>query len=895
MSERRNGNCFRDGKNCKIQDESASKRCQNVLFLDGSLKNRTIVRVLQDIPLKRKLTAIIMIASTVALALISPAYVYYEWSSLRQAMVKDLATLADVIGPRSSASLAFRNQDDASEQLDSLKFKKYVMAAALYNPDGTLLASYRSPLSPHEALPTHPQPDGPPKFQSNRLAVYRAVYQGDDFVGTLYLDSGLDELHKQTISCIGAIVLFVVASSLVTWFMSSLLQRVITRPIFDLAETARAVTAEKNYSVRVARHGRDELGQLVDGFNDMLGEIQDRDSKLQQAHDELEARVAERTQKLRDEITERQRAEAQLQQQFVRISLLNQITQAICDRQDTDSILHVVLHQLEEHMGIDLGIMALFDAGTKSLNVSALCVKNSQLAKKFDLREGGVVPLRDTDFQLCEDGKTVYISDTLKWKAPFVERLAVMGWRSVAAVPLMVEDKLFGMLIAARLKPEGFSSGDSEFLRMLSEHVALAAHQARLHTDLAKAYNDLRATQATVLQQERLKALGQMASGIAHDVNNALSPVIGFADLILKGKYELTADVRKYLGHIRTAGEDIAHIVARLREFYRTREVNEALQQLNLNTLVEQVVDMTRPRWRDIPQSNGITIEVQTQLVTDMPRLAGIESEIREAITNLVLNAVDAMPSGGKITIRTNVIRSDGGDSGSKHPVKALVEISDTGTGMSEETRKRCLEPFFSTKGKRGTGLGLAMSYGVMERHEGSIEIESELGKGTTFRLVFPVRARSCEPAPEKEANAKVQPMQILCIDDESLLRELLKEILERDGHQVVLTDNGQAGLDEFREATQRNEPFDLVITDLGMPYLDGRQVAKTIKSESPRTPVVMLTGWGAFMKEDGSGPTEVDGILSKPPRSRELREMLRRLNPANNGNGNGVHQAVSA
>jgi signal transduction histidine kinase/ActR/RegA family two-component response regulator/HAMP domain-containing protein len=848
---------------------------------------------LRDIPIKRKLTAIIMIASTVALALISPLYVYYEWSTLRQTMVKDLATLADVIGNRSSAELAFNDEREAQEELNTLGFKKYIMGAALYDSNGQLLAAYRSPLSPQEILPAHPQADGPPQFQSDRLAVYRAVYQKGEFVGTLYLDSGLQELHDQTMSCIGAIVLFVVASSLVTLFLSSLLQRVVTRPIFDLAETARAVTAEKNYTVRVARHGRDELGQLVDGFNEMLEEIQDRDSKLQQAHDELEERVAERTRNLRDEIAERMGAESQLQQQLVRISLLNQITQAISDRQDTESILHVVLQQLEEHMGIDLGMVALFDAGTRGLNIAALSIQNSLLAKKFDLWEGSVVTLRDTDFQLCEEGKTIYISDTLKWQSPFVERLAVTGWRSTVAVPLMVEDKLFGILVAARLKTDGFSSGDSEFLRMLSEHVALAAHQARLHSDLEKAYNELRQTQATVLQQERLKALGQMASGIAHDVNNALSPVIGFADLILKGKYELTPDVRKYMGHIRTAGEDIAHIVARLREFYRTREVNEALQPLNLNTLVEQVVDMTRPRWRDIPQSNGITIEVQTCLAADMPRLAGIESEIREAITNLVLNAVDAMPEGGKITINTHVIRSDGGDSGSKHPVKATVGIADTGMGMSEETRKRCLEPFFSTKGKRGTGLGLAMSYGVMERHQGSIEIESELGKGTTFRLVFPVRAHTREAAPEKDTNAKAPPMQILCIDDESLLRELLKEILERDGHQVVLTDNGQSGLDEFRVASERNRPFDLVITDLGMPYLDGRQVAKTIKSESPNTPIVMLTGWGAFMKEDGSGPTEVDGILSKPPRSRELRDMLRRLNPANNGNG--VHHAVSA
>lgn len=865
--------------------------------LRQQFRNRTIVPVLQDIPIKRKLTAIIMIASTVALLLVSGGFVAYELAIFRQSMKNDLLTLAQIVGDQSAAALAFQDKPTGDEIVQAMRHKIHITCAALYEqPSGNLLSVYfrtnSATLEANAKIPLHIASNtnvvDVERFEADRLIVFHTfISSRENQPGTVFLESDLDELHQREVRYAGIIILFMAASFVVTLFLSSLLQRVITRPIFDLAETARAVTAEKNYSVRVAKYGRDELGQLVDSFNEMLGEIQDRDSKLQTANDELEARVLERTRDLRDEINERRRTEAALQQQFVRISLLNQITQAISDRQDTDSILHVVLHELDQHLGIDLGMVALFDAGQQTLNVAALCVKNSLLAKKFDLHKGSVLPLADTDFQLCANGQTVYVSDTLKWKSAFIERLAAIGWRSVVAVPLMVEEKLFGILIAARLKSEGFSSGDAEFLRMLSEHVALAAHQARLHTDLEKAYNELRRTQATILQQERLKALGQMASGIAHDVNNALSPVIGFADLILRGDYGLKPEAKKYLGHIRTAGEDIAHIVARLREFYRTREVNESLQQLNLNTLVEQVVDMTRPRWRDIPQSNGITIEVQTALATDMPRLAGIESEIREAITNLVLNAVDAMPSGGRITISTRVMRNDGGDGVGKHPVKATVEITDTGTGMDEETRKRCLEPFFSTKGKRGTGLGLAMVYGVMERHAGSIEIQSELGKGTTFRLVFPVRVNVLAAEPEKDGGAKVEPMQILCIDDESLLRELLKEILERDGHEVVLSDNGQSGLDEFRIASERNRPFDLVITDLGMPYLDGRQVAKTIKLESPRTPVVMLTGWGAFMKEDGSGPLEVDGILSKPPRSREIRDMLRKFGPGRPKNGN--------
>jgi len=291
------------------------------------------------------------------------------------------------------------------------------------------------------------------------------------------------------------------------------------------------------------------------------------------------------------------------------------------------------------------------------------------------------------------------------------------------------------------------------------------------------------------------------------------------------------------------------------------------------------VIDMTRPRWRDIPQGRGVTVEMQTDFSSELPELAANETEVREALTNLILNAVDAIPNGGRITVRT---RSQGWDftDPKQIPSQAVLEVIDTGVGMDEETRERCLEPFFSTKGQRGTGLGLAMVYGVMERHEGKIEIESELAKGTTVRLIFPIRQNEANGNVNGDDAAVLNKLHILCIDDEPLLRELLKELLEREGHQVEVTDGGQAGLCAFRVASQRGQPFDVVITDLGMPYFDGRQVAAAVKRESPDTPIILLTGWGAFMKGDGDVPLNVDGILSKPPRSSELRAALNRIVP---------------
>jgi signal transduction histidine kinase/ActR/RegA family two-component response regulator len=817
---------------------------------------------LRDISIKRKLTLIIMVASTVAVLLVSCGFVAYELTTYRQVMTRDLSTLAEVIGNQSTAALAYDDRAAAEEILSALNAKKRIVAAGLYR-DGRLFAQYPARPAAAGLLPTSPAPDGA-RFVPDHLVLFHTIRLKGEPIGVLFLKSDLQEMHERLGRYAAIIFLFMLAASTATYFLSSFLQRIISRPILHLVETAKAVAVEKNYGVRAVKHSADELGQLIDGFNEMLGQIQARDAALQRINDGLEKRIQERT--------------SDLQQQFARISLLNQITRVISERQDTESILHVVLRQLEDHLNLDLGCVALFDAQAETLNVVALRVKNPHLASKLDLREGIVLALGDTGLHQCQKGQTVYVPDTLKWPVVFAEKLACAGIRSAVAVPLLLADKLFGVLLAARLKVDGFSSADGEFLRMLNEHVALAAHQARLHSELERAYNELRQTQQTAMQQERLKALGQMASGIAHDVNNALSPIVGFADLMLQDEQNLTGDGQKYLKHIRTAGEDIAHIIERLREFYRRRDDHESLQELNFSALVEQVVDMTRPRWRDIPQSRGATIELHLDLAPDVPGLVGIESEMREALTNLVLNAADALPHGGKIAVRTRTVRREATPNHQTHSTYVVAEVSDTGVGMNAETRKRCLEPFFSTKGKHGTGLGLSMVYGVMQRHEGSIEIESEPGQGTTVRLIFPVRKLVPTDAAAKANGTKPKPLQILYIDDEPLLRELLKEMLERDGHAVQVSDDGHSGIETFRHARKRGRPFDVVITDLGMPYLDGRQVAKVLKQESPVTPVIMLTGWGAIMKEDNALPDQVDGVLSKPPRSKELRETLCRL-----------------
>jgi len=312
----------------------------------------------------------------------------------------------------------------------------------------------------------------------------------------------------------------------------------------------------------------------------------------------------------------------------------------------------------------------------------------------------------------------------------------------------------------------------------------------------------------------------------------------------------------------------VAATVARMREFYRQREPQLALTTVRLNVLVRQVVELTRARWSDMAQQRGTVIEVVMDLADDLPTILGIESEIREALTNLVLNAVDAMPEGGALTVRSRLQATP--------TPQACVEITDTGVGMDEETRKRCLEPFYTTKGERGTGLGLAMVYGILQRHSAALDIRSAPGQGTTMSLRFAASEASEVPVPAgPETGSTPQRLRILVVDDDPLLLKSLQDTLEGEGHAVQIANGGQAGIDAVAAAQEMAAPFSVVITDLGMPYVDGRKVASAVKQSSPGTPVILLTGWGERLVADGNIPENVDEVLSKPPKLRELRASL--------------------
>ncbi len=344
---------------------------------------------------------------------------------------------------------------------------------------------------------------------------------------------------------------------------------------------------------------------------------------------------------------------------------------------------------------------------------------------------------------------------------------------------------------------------------------------------------------------DKLRALGQLASGVAHDFNNSLAAILGRAQLILRRVKD--EELIRSLGIIVTAAEDAASTVRRIQTFAR-KSVDSELELLDIGSLLRDAIEITRTRWENEARAAGLNVDVTLSAEAGL-FVRGNASELREVFVNLIVNAVDAMPDGGKLSICSQLRRE-----------RLRLRFADTGTGMKEEVRERVFEPFYTTKGVRGTGLGLAVSYGIIERHRGLISVESKPGKGTTFYIDLPFAESGETSAEEGRPEPQTPSLSVLVIDDEPFVRETLAEMLADLDHKVVTADCGRDAL-----AKVRTDDFDLVFTDLAMPEMDGWETAREIHKHRPNLPIVLVTGYGATAQPPSGELDLVAGIISKP------------------------------
>lgn len=411
----------------------------------------------------------------------------------------------------------------------------------------------------------------------------------------------------------------------------------------------------------------------------------------------------------------------------------------------------------------------------------------------------------------------------------------------------------------AELQNEQLRDANQQLQNEVDERRRAQQDSEETSANLKVALDELRATQKKLVQQERLSAVGQMTSGIAHDINNRLQIILALSDALLTGPDD--SDPGDKLRLIRESSEDAAAIVDLLRDFYRPQKSREEFAEVDIAEVVVSAVQLTEPSWKDQAQSRGIDLSLETQ-IDHIPLIEGSPTELREALVNLIFNAIDALPGGGRITIHAGTEANE-----------AVIAVSDSGVGMPESVRSRCLEPFFTTKGEGGSGLGLAMVYRTVQRHDGTIEIDSAQGAGATVQIRLPLRRRTLTKPANDTGVAPTGPLDILVVDDEQLVRELLAELLGRKENRVVAAVDGKDGLAKFRE-----QRFDVVIVDRAMPGMNGDELAQHVKREAPWIPVIMLTGFGGLMNATDDAPDGVDLVLGKPIRHADLMEAIARL-----------------
>lgn len=449
---------------------------------------------------------------------------------------------------------------------------------------------------------------------------------------------------------------------------------------------------------------------------------------------------------------------------------------------------------------------------------------------------------------------------------------AVVGDESVC-LPVRVESRIIGVVsvttsAAGAGEARAFSPADLQFLNTLMAHVAYALDNARLLQEarlsaehLGRTVEELKAAQMRIVEGETLRAIGQMASGMAHHLNNLLSVVSGRNQLLLL-KVE-DPEIRGPLEVVQRATHDAAEVVRRVLGFTAMRPLAKAAR-VDLNEVVSEVIELTRPRWQDQAHLQGIAIDVVARL-GEIPRVAGEDASLREVVMNLLLNAVDALPRGGTIAMTTGM--SDGW---------VTCSVADDGVGMSDEVRHRALEPFFTTKGPHNTGLGLSVAHGIVQRHRGELEIRSAPDKGTVVALRLPPAETPAADDQAPLATAPPPSLTILLIDDEARVRVALADALAALGHAVLQAPGGRDGLEQL----ERGERVDVVITDLGMPGMNGWEVARAVKARWPDLPVGLVTGWamGGELTQEEVG--RVDFVMTKPYTLEGLHATLAALRP---------------
>jgi signal transduction histidine kinase/ActR/RegA family two-component response regulator len=503
---------------------------------------------------------------------------------------------------------------------------------------------------------------------------------------------------------------------------------------------------------------------------------------------------------------------------------------------DTATILGSVVQEASAIAGTPDVKLLMLDRASGTLRVAA--------------RVGGPMP---SDGVVPDDEP--YSAEIVRTGRPLFRDETYLG------LPVKIRETVLGVLTLTTSAPRRYSAEELAYLGSFADHAAIALDNARLYEDAQRALSDLRVMQRRLVQGETLRALGELAGGAAHHLNNLLTIVVGRIQLLRRAVHE--ERLARPLEIVERAAKDSAEVVRRLQQFAAMRRTLEP-RTVDLNRIVRDALETTRSRWQDPARPPGTEITVDSRLAP-LPEIPGDAAALREMLANLLLNALDALPRGGRMAVETSV--SDNA---------IVLTVTDTGVGMSEEVRLRAHEPFFTTKGVKATGLGLSVAFGISRRHGGELALQSVEGEGTTVRVTLPLPAELLPPAPPAARRPR-RPLRVLLVDDEEEVRRALADMLTTQGHTVVTA----AGGPEALRCLEADADFDLVVTDLVMPSVSGWELAAVVRARWPALRVGVVTGRGALPEAAPGVRASVDFVLSKPVTLDALDQALGRLRGA--------------
>lgn len=622
--------------------------------------------------IKKRVRAVILVTSGIVLLVAVAAFVIYDAISFRERLVRNLSTLATVIADNSAAPLAFNNPEIGEEILAALRAEPEIVAAVVYDSEGTIFAKYPSTLSSN-LLPARLSSSGH-EFTDGALVLFTPVIKEQRTIGTLYLRSSLRGLYQQ-LWRFGIIAAAVLSTSLAAAFLlSMLLQRRISEPILALTETAQSVSRKGDYSVRAPKLTEDEIGMLTDAFNRMLSETQEHERHLAEQARLLDLTVdAVLVRDLQDRITYWNRG-AEEMYGHTREEAVGKVSHELLRTEFTEPIDQI-----------------------------------SDTLQRTNRWHGELVHTR-------RDGGKIYVAS--RWtfdRGPQPEYAQILETNSD-----ITERKAF----------------QTELERQVRERTA----------DLEKSQSELllkieaeKKLEQQLRQAQKMESLGTLAGGIAHDFNNILNIIGGYASQIVR-RAGVNDEISQNLQVINEQVDRGASVVRQL--LTTARETETRVTTANANEIVSKLADLVK---NTFPR----TINVGATIEPTLPNMLADPNQITQALLNICLNARDAMPAGGDLVLRTELIagkhvQEQYGEAKAERYV--CIVVTDTGSGISEDIRTRIFEPFFTTKGiGKGTGLGLAMAYGIVKSHDGIIDVESELGRGSTFRIYLPLLASQDE------------------------------------------------------------------------------------------------------------------------------------------------------